>query len=162
MNPSKLFRYSACCLLGTALLLLPSTGLAAKDKPKKKKPGFGIPAVEKKDSICFAMYTVQNNTLKLVAQLYPLADRDSRDILLEIKINGKWKTADKTTIREDEYTSPKDTKAWNALFRVEKWNHSRDWEYRVSALDGLATYTGTIRKDPRDKTEIVVADFKGD
>ncbi len=162
MNSSKLFRYSTCCLLGVALLL-PSTGLAAKEtnKKKAKKPAFGIPSVEKEDSICFAMYTVQDNILKLVAQLYPLADGDSRSILLEVKDKGKWKRVAKTTIREDEYTSPKDVKAWNALFRVEKWDHSRDWEYRVSALDDIATYTGIIRKDPRDKNEIVVAAFTG-
>ena len=153
MNSSKLFRYTASCLLGIALLL-PSTGLA-------KRTPFEIPSVEKKDSICFAMYTVQNNTLKMMVQLYPLAGKDSRDILLEVKIEGKWKTAAKTTIREDEYTSPKDAKAWNVLFRAEKWDSSRDWEYRVSALNGKATYTGIIRKDPVDKNEIVVAAFTG-
>ena len=145
-------------------ILLPSLGQAAPDasgKKKARKQGPGIPTVEKRDSICFAMYTVQDKTLKLVAQLYPLADDDSRAVLLEVKDQGKWKKVAETTIREDEYGSPKGAKAWNALFRVEDWDHSRDWEYRVSALDGVATYTGRIRKDPRNKNEIVVAAFTG-
>ncbi len=140
-------------LLLTLILLLPVANLAAA--PNK------IPSVEKKDSICFAMYTVQNNTLKLTAQLYPLEKGDSRAIQLEIKSAGKWKTVSETKVREDKYTSPANARAWNALFRVEKWDHSRSWEYRVSALDGKATYTGIIRKDPKDKNEIVVAAFTG-
>jgi hypothetical protein len=44
---------------------------------------------------------------------------------------------------------------------VENWDHGRDWPYRVVALDGAATYQGTIRKDPIDKDEIVVAAFTG-
>jgi len=120
-----------------------------------------IPEVEKKDSICFAMYTVQDGTLKMMAQLYPLADEDSRDVALQIEKNGKWETVAEGKVRETPYGLNDDAKAWNILFRVEDWDHSKDWKYRVTALDGVATYEGTIRKDPVDKEEIVVAAFTG-
>jgi len=121
-----------------------------------------MPDVAKKDQICFAMYTVHAGTLKMTVQLYPLADGDSRDIALEIEKGGKWERVASGNVREDLYGLPKpDTKAWNVLFRVENWDHSRDWSYRVVALGGVATYTGTIRKDPVEKNEIVVAAFTG-
>ncbi|MFC1498722.1 hypothetical protein ACFLS1_09690 [Verrucomicrobiota bacterium] len=126
-----------------------------------KESFFDNTTVDKKDYICFAMYTVQNNTLKLTAHLYPLSDNDSRNVTLEIQKNDKWTQVAAGKIRENEYSFPEGSKAWNILFRVENWDHSKDWKYRVVALDGIATYTGTIRKDPIDKNEIVVAAFTG-
>lgn len=120
-----------------------------------------IPKVEKQDSICFAMYTVQDGKLKMMTQLYPLADEDSRDVELQIEKNGKWETVASEKVRETPYGLKDDARAWNVLFRVENWDHSKDWKYRVTALDGIATYEGTVRKDPIDKEEIVVAAFTG-
>src|SRR6056297_157072 len=37
------------------------------------------------DAICFALYTVNNNTLKMTAQLYPLDDGVDRVVQLHIK-----------------------------------------------------------------------------
>ncbi len=117
---------------------------------------------QKNNSICFALYTVQDDTLKLTAQLYPLANGDSRAISLEIEKGGEWESVADGRVREDLYGLPlPETKAWNVLFRVGNWDHSKDWKYRVVALEGAATYTGTIRKDPIDKNEIVVAAFTG-
>lgn len=112
------------------------------------------------NKICFAMYTVEKRVLKLTAQLYPLQAQESRDIFLEIKRDDVWQRVAQSKVRENDY-AVHDAKAWNTLFRVENWDHSRDWEYRVVALDGLATYSGIIRKDPVDKEEIVVATFTG-
>jgi hypothetical protein len=42
--------------------------------------------------ICFALYTVQNNVLKMMVQLYPLAHGESRDVRLEINRGDKWET----------------------------------------------------------------------
>jgi hypothetical protein len=151
----------------TCLFAVCFAALAAPNSTSKKAPSKGkgklvpIPRVEKKDSICFAMYTVQNSILKLTAQLYPLADEDSRTIQLQIEKNEKWETVAEEQIRENEYNSPIKAKAWNVLFRVEGWDHSRNWKYRVVALDGIATYEGTVRRDPADKNEIVVAAFTG-
>jgi len=142
-------------MIGMMLLGAVGTIQAARTKPT-------IPEVAKEDQICFAMYTVHDGALKMTVQLYPLADGDSRDIALEIKRDGKWETVASAQVREALYGSPKpETKTWNVLFRVEDWDHSRDWSYRVVALDGVATYGGTIRRDPVDKNEIVVAAFTG-
>jgi len=147
-----------------AIVLL--IGCSAYAKPRLKK-AIPIPEVENEDQICFAMYTVHNNILKMMVQLYPLADGDSREVILEIKDGKKWKTVAETQVRENEYGVPRDSveshnvKAWNALFRVEGWDSTKDYPYRVSALDGQATYEGLIRHDPVEKEEIVVAAFTG-
>ena len=118
-------------------------------------------AADVTNAICFAMYTVQDNVLKLTAQLYPLADEDTRTIKLQIMKNGAWTTIAEGPVREDLYGSPVGAKVWNICFRVEDWDHSVDWPYRVSARGGADTYGGTIRKDPIHKNEIVVAAFTG-
>jgi hypothetical protein len=128
--------------------------------------------VSPKDKICFAMYTVQNKVLKMSVQFYPLAKGESRKAELQIKTNGQWKTVDTKMVREDFYY-PKSfrkkfknrdwafAQAWNLLFRVDGWDDSKDYKYRVVALDGIAKYGGIIRKNPIDKEEIVVAAFTG-
>ncbi|MBT7171284.1 MAG: hypothetical protein HN909_05885, partial [Phycisphaerales bacterium] len=136
-------------------------------KPKGMNPKrAGIPKVALKDKIGFIMYTVSNKTLKLTAHLYPLAAKDSREIKLEAKTGGKWTTVATSTVRENAYGNcaryrKVKANAWNTLFRVEKWDTTKDIEVRVVALDGVATYEGLIRKDPIDKNEIVVAAFTG-
>lgn len=110
--------------------------------------------------ICLAMYTVEKRILKLTAQLYPLQEQDSRNIYLEIEKDGAWQRVSQSKVRENDY-GLNQAKAWNTAFRVDNWDPSRDWQYRVVALDGIATYSGTIRKDPVDKNEIVVAAFTG-
>jgi len=111
--------------------------------------------------ICFALYTVQNNILKMTVQLYPLSKEESRDVYLEIKNNNKWKKIATCKVRENPYTRPENAKSWTAHFRIEKWDPTKTYKYRVNALNGVATYTGIIRKDPMQKEEIVVAAFTG-
>jgi phosphodiesterase/alkaline phosphatase D-like protein len=110
-----------------------------------------IPEVSRDKVICFALYTVQNNILKLTAQLYPLKAGEDRNVRLEIKQQGKWKQIAETHVIEQ---------GWTATFRLESWDNTKDIEYRV--LHGKnASYGGTIRKDPVDKDMIVVAAFTG-
>ena len=114
------------------------------------------------DAICFALYTVQNSTLKMTAQLYPLADEVDRVVKLQIGKEGQWHTIAATVVSEEFYGLPQeDKKQWTAHFRVDQWDHTNDYNYRVLAADGKATYEGIIRKDPIDKKEIVVAAFTG-
>ena len=131
-----------------------------------------VKTVEAKDKICFAMYTVHDQTLKMSVQFYPLAKNESRAAILQIEIDGTWKTLDKKIVREDFYYPESErqkfkrrdwasAQAWNLLFRVEKWDDSKTYKYRVLALDGVAQYNGIIRKNPVDKKEIVVAAFTG-
>ena len=107
------------------VLLLLIAGVAVSQQKNQKRKGratLSIPEVEKKDLICFALYTVHNNTLKLTAQLYPLADTDSRTVGLEIMRDGKWVEVARTEAIE---------RGWTAPFRVEKWDDSEAREYRV-------------------------------
>ena len=132
-----------CCLLAT-IIAMPA--FAGQPRPKLE-----IPQVTKDQIICFALYTVSNNTLKLTAQLYPLEAGDDRTVRLEIKREGKWVELAKTQVIEPGFTAP---------FRVEKWDSAQNHEYRV-CHGTTAFYTGTIRKDPADKETIVVAAFTG-
>jgi hypothetical protein len=110
-----------------------------------------IPEVDRDKVICFALYTVQDGTLKMSAQLYPLREGEKREVSLEIKQDNAWKRVAKAEV---------DDVGWMASFRISEWDHSRDWPYRVTHPGG-AKYEGLIRRDPRDKEEIVVAAFTG-
>ena len=118
---------------------------------KRKDVDLSIPDVERKDVICFTLYTVSDNTLKLTAQLYPLNSDDPRIARLEIEKDGKWvKVAEAKVIEQ----------GWTAPFRVEDWNDTASWRYRVRHGD-QAIYNGTICKNPKDKDEIIIAGFTG-
>jgi hypothetical protein len=127
-------------LLAAALLL----GMASAQP-------LSVPDVTRDKVICFALYTVQNNVLKLTAQLYPLEPGEDRTVRLEIKQDGQWKQIAQTPVIEQGWTAP---------FRVERWDSTKNIEYRV-AHGTQAYYTGTIRRDPIDKDVIVVAAFTG-
>ena len=58
---------------------------------KKKRDLLAIPEVTRDKVICFALYTVNEKTLKLTAQFYPLTKDESREAKLEILNNGNWK-----------------------------------------------------------------------
>ena len=122
-----------------------------KAKPKKTRPGLSVPEVTRDKVICFALYTVNNNILKLTAQLYPLKEGEDRKVRLEIKKDGKWKQVSQKDVIEQ---------GWTATFRVENWDSTKDAEYRV-AHGKDAFYTGKILKDPVEKETIVVFGFTG-
>ncbi|MBN2410494.1 metallophosphoesterase [candidate division KSB1 bacterium] len=110
-----------------------------------------IKKVPEDQVICFALYTVNNNILKLTAQFYELDGDADRTAHLQIKRDGQWTEIAKTKIIE---------RGWTAPFRVENWDSSKDYEYRV-AHGRRAFFNGTIRRNPVDKEEIVVAAFTG-
>ncbi|WP_299605299.1 alkaline phosphatase D family protein [uncultured Aquimarina sp.] len=99
-----------------------------------------------KDRICFAMYTVHENKLKLTAQFYPIKNYEPFEASLEIKKNGEWLEIAKTDIIYPGYTAP---------FSIENWDDSREIPYRV-VYNEKATYEGIIRKNPIDKDEFVM------
>jgi len=140
--------------IATCLAVAFSAGSAApkkKAKPPGRKKGPGTAKVAKDKTICFAMYTVHKNILKLTAQLYPLDKGAARKVRLEIKTGGKWRQ-----VAEADVVEP----GWAASFRVEKWDATKNAEYRV-AHGKEAYYTGLIRRDPVDKETIVAAAFTG-
>ncbi len=109
--------------------------------------------------ILSTQYTLSEGTLKLTAQMMPVGSKDSRRVDLQVKEGKTWKNAATSTIIVPGYT---------ATFKVKDWDDSRDIEYRVRyglaiSSNRLKIYNwgGTIRKDPVDKRQIVVAGFTG-
>jgi len=113
-----------------------------KDNPKK----IIDVDVPREDVICFGMYTVQNGVMKMTAQLFPLYPKESREVSLDLKKNGKW---------EKVATEKVNDIGWSALFRIENWDDSQNVEYRLRH-GKKASFKGLIRKNPKDKNEIVV------
>ncbi|MEM6803457.1 MAG: hypothetical protein AAF696_18765 [Bacteroidota bacterium] len=105
--------------------------------------------VDREEVIAFGMYTVSNHILKLSAQLFPLYPEESREVRLEIKEGDTWKEIQSQKVND---------LGWSALFRVENWDTSRDIAYRLRHGE-QASFEGLIRKDPKDKAEIVLAAF---
>jgi len=103
--------------------------------------------VDRDSVIAFGLYTTANKTLKLSAQLYPLYPDESREVRLEIEQDGKWKEIQRQDVND---------LGWSALFRVEEWDDSKDVNYRLRH-GKKASYGGMIRKDPKNKSEIVLA-----
>jgi hypothetical protein len=103
--------------------------------------------VDRKDVIAFGIYTVSNNTLKLSAQLFPLYPNETREVRLEIKDGESWKEIQKQKVNDI---------GWSAFFRIENWDQTKNIPYRLRH-GNEATFEGLIRKDPKDKSEIVVA-----
>ncbi len=103
--------------------------------------------VPRDEVICFGMYTVHDNVLKMTAQLFPLYPKESREVTLELKRNNEWKRVAVETVNDI---------GWSALFRIENWDENKDTEYRLRH-GREAVFEGLIRKNPKEKNEIVVA-----
>ncbi|TWT48585.1 alkaline phosphatase D family protein [Botrimarina hoheduenensis] len=114
---------------------------------------------DRKQGVCFVLYTVQDSVLKLTAQLYPLGDSDSRVVALETQQASNWTRLATAQVREKAYSFPQGAKSWTAHFRVPGWNEEIDIPFRVVCLDGAEVYAGKIRGNRHDKNEIVVAAF---
>lgn len=97
--------------------------------------------------ICFGIYTTQNKVMKMTAQLFPLYPNEIREVRLELKKNGKWEEVAKEKVNDI---------GWSTLFRIEDWDESKEVPYRLRHGQN-AIYEGLIRKQPKNKNEIVVA-----
>ena len=103
--------------------------------------------VPRDEIVAFALYTVDDATLKMSAQLYPLHPDEAREVMLQFKRDGAWQSAVTAGVYE---------LGWSAHFRLENWDESESVPYRVVHPNG-ASFEGLIRANPRDKDEIVVA-----
>lgn len=103
--------------------------------------------VPRNEVICFGIYTTQNNVMKMTAQLFPLYPKETREVRLELKQDGKWKELAKEKVNDI---------GWSATFRIEDWDDSKDVPYRLRHGKN-AVFEGLIRKNPINKEEIVVA-----
>ena len=130
---------------------------AAEPSPHRRKAGgqkarpFDLD-VPRSDVIAFALYTVTmrpeaGGTLKLSAQLFPLKPGEPREARLEIKRGEGWVEAARAGVHYP---------GWDVNFRVDGWDSSRDWPYRVRHGEE-AVFEGLVRRDPGDKPEITVA-----
>lgn len=106
-----------------------------------------IPEVARDEVIGFCLYTTHNGVLKLTAQLYPLRSGEPKVVELHIEREGTWELASTANV---------DPTGWMATFRVDDWDDSESRRYRVTHAGG-ASFEGLIRRNPRDKDEIVVA-----
>lgn len=123
--------------------------LLAAPSPQRAK--LTIPEVPRDEVICFALYTVHDETLKLTAQLYPLQDGEERRARLELEHGGEWQTAGEVDVI---------TPGWTAPFRVEDWDDSKAVPYRVTHAGG-SVYEGLVRANPVEQRELVVCGFTG-
>ena len=97
--------------------------------------------------VAFGIYTVSNNTLKLSAQLYPLYPDETREVRLAIWESDRWTEIQKAKVND---------LGWSALFRIENWDKNTDLKYQIRHGE-KAFFQGVIRKDPKEKKEIVLA-----
>ncbi|MEW4454115.1 metallophosphoesterase family protein [Bremerella sp. JC817] len=119
---------------------------------EKKPKGKNIPPsliVPRNEVVAFVVYTQANGVLKMTAQLFPLKPDEARVARLEVQKDGEW-----TEIAREEVLFP----GWSAHFRVEDWDGTKTVPYRVRHGND-AMFEGTIRRDPVDKNEIVVANM---
>jgi hypothetical protein len=126
-----------------------TTGQWWTSDPARKTPQIVDLNVTRDRVVAFALYTHDAGVLKLTAQLYPLMPDEPRVARLEIRGNGAWK---------EIATAPVAYPGWSAHFRVDRWDGTRTAAYRVRH-GAAAAFEGTIRRDPRDKDEIVVANL---
>ena len=106
-----------------------------------------------------SQYTLSNNTLKITAQLAPIAITDPQEVLFEINKEGSWQEIAQAKIITPGYT---------ATFKINDWESTLDTPYRIKYSYQSSTKTrqeafwqGTIKHDPIEKEEIVIAGFTG-
>ena len=127
---------------------------ANKGKKQKRKPVPFLLDVPRSEVIAFAVYTVtvtpaepQDAILKLSTQLFPLRPGEAGDVRLEVDRGDGWQEIAKAAVHYP---------GWDATFRVDHWDATQTVPYRVRHGQE-ATFTGTIRPDPADKSAIAVA-----
>ena len=105
-----------------------------------------------------SQHTLSRGTLKITAQFLPLGEDDTRLTELQVSDGSTWNTVATGEIVDPSYT---------ATFVVEDWNDTQDHRFRISYRRSVGTasvlhfHYGTIKRDPIDKPEIVVAAFTG-
>ena len=109
--------------------------------------------------ILFNQYTLSDGVMKMTVQMPPLGKEDSQVVLffLRAKEGDAWVQASEAKIDPESRT---------ATFRIDNWDATQDTPYLISYSfedrpSGAVAHslTGTIRKDPVDKEELVVADI---
>ncbi|MGI9545098.1 MAG: alkaline phosphatase D family protein, partial [Cyclobacteriaceae bacterium] len=109
--------------------------------------------------ILFAQHTLSDNTLKMTAQLVPGGGDEGKEVVFQTRTREGW-----ATVAE----APVDPDARTATFKISDWDSKKDIDYRLSysawttgGTPGDHYYEGTIKKEPWEKEELVIAAFTG-
>ncbi len=109
----------------TAIVLgiaITTSNLMAKGKRKGKGTRVKVPVtsienIPRDKVICFALYTLHKDILKITGQLYPLNDDETTKVKLEIMKDGNWKTIQEKKVLKIGCTVP---------FKIENWDSTKD------------------------------------
>ncbi len=109
--------------------------------------------------ILFTQYTMSSGDVVLTTQMAPVGKEDDSEVVLDLNIDGEWIESGAATIDDLSRT---------ATFELGKMPANQDIPYRVKYScytsgknKDAFVYEGTIRKEPWDKNELVVAGFTG-
>ncbi|MCP5532105.1 MAG: hypothetical protein H7A48_02925, partial [Akkermansiaceae bacterium] len=112
------------------------------------------PEPDRHMAILGAMHTLSKGKLKLTAQLPPLSLVSNPTVALDVWSGAAW-----TTIANAPVDNADNLSSYTATFVVPDWNDAVDTDYRLRVNIGGNDYrwTGTIRHDPVEKEELVIA-----
>lgn len=103
--------------------------------------------------ILFSMYTLSKGTMKMSAQMPPMGKNDNKQVILQVKDNNGWKQIAASEMDELSYV---------AKFKIEDWNDSINYQYRLAYTENFTDGTeettyreGIVRKDPVDQPLVV-------
>lgn len=112
--------------------------------------------------IMFAQHTLSGGVLKMTAQMAPVGEEDAQYVDLEIAEGEEegWEKVGEASI---------DPLSRTATFRIQHWPDTADIPYRLAyrwSQNGKGApedyyFEGTVKKNPVEKEEIVVAAFTG-
>ncbi len=105
-------------------------------------------------AILGAMHTLSKGKLKITAQLPPLSLASSPSVALDTWSGAAWANIATAPVDNTDNLS-----SYTATFAIPNWNDAVDTPYRLRVNIGGTDYawTGTIRRDPVDKEELVIA-----
>jgi len=99
------------------------------------------------------LYSLNGNALKLNAQLAPIGDTEPRSARFQYRTAGQeWRNGPVTEIGP----------GYTALFRMDGWDASRQWEYRIAYPADSSRpdyFNGVIRKDPGREGPLTIGLF---
>jgi alkaline phosphatase D len=112
------------------------------------------PEPERHLAILGAMHTLSKGKLKITAQLPPLSLASNPTVALETWNGSAW-----TNIATAPVDNTDNLSSYTATFSIPGWNDQVDTPYRLRVNIGGTdcTWSGTIRRDPVDKQEMVIA-----
>lgn len=101
--------------------------------------------------ILSTMYSLNRNVLKMSAQLMPLSEREPRTVRLEVRsVGAEWRE-----VAQSPWGG-----GYTALLRVDNWDSSRVWDYRVRYRDSAGIdheHIGVVQSDPKDEPGFTIA-----